>query len=367
MALDIAGYHSPPPDKNEVASSGSQIQVTFSSTNTDELIPFPRSKPSIPSHLQTSFPARRSVSDSPDDITPRRDTLTAEGGDASLPVQGYSWEWGGFPQPSPLQGHFTSSGLMVETDDTRPEVDEDEPILKRSRSVPPELEGSPHTIRSPLPHDDDDDDEASSRPSVHEELGEYKDGESFGRITARHDDQTKFQVWLDGTSIAFELSLVPSLGPFHSGDETESAHTFEQGIIDYARMMGNENLVQDERLVMRWTDRQYITREERSPLMDSLQQWVSATKEDRLAALPSPPSSPSLSASPTEEEPISSPDVRGEPKRAESEPREVLTRKSTSSWVRWWSRSRDILDSERPVLRETAAVPLDQVDVFTYR
>lgn len=370
MALDMAGYHSPVLDKSVFVPSAPQIQVNPTGTNTDERISFSSSKPSIPSHLQTSFPARRIVSESPDDIALKLDTRTVEGGGAPLPVQEYSWDWGGFPQPSPLQGHFSPSALKGRADDTRPEVDEDELILKRSRSVPPELEGSPHTIRSPLPRVDSHDDEMPLQQLVKQEPGEYGNEEPFGssgRITARHGDPTKFQVWLDGTLVDFELSLVAWQDVFHNGDESESSRTFEQGIVNYAQLMADENLVRDERLVVRWTGKQYITRGEQSPLMDSLQQWASAAREDRLATLPSPPSSLSPSPLQTEQEPVSPPDGREEPKRAESEPPEVPTRKSTSSsWVRWWSRSRDIPGLERPVLREAATMPLDQVDSHPY-
>jgi phosphatidate phosphatase LPIN len=366
MALDMAGYHSPVLDKTTFVQSGSQNQVTSASASTDQRMPFPPSKPSIPSHLQTSFPARRSVSESPDDITSKLETLTAEGGGASLPVQEYSWEWGAFPQPSPLQTHYTH--FKGNGDGTRPEMDEDELMLKRSRSVPPELEGSPHTILSPLPRVDDHDNELPLRPLVHQQPGEYEDGKSFGssgRMTARHDDQTKFQVWIDGTSADFELSLVDSRDAFHDQDEVESARTFEEGIIDYAQLMADENLSRDERLVMRWTGKQYITREERSPLMDALQVWASTAKEGPLAVLPSPPPSPPPSR--TEREPLSASDERERLKRADSEPPGVPTRKSTSSsWVAWWSRSRDLPDSERPVLREVATIPLDQVDIYAY-
>ena len=370
MALDMAGYHSPAPDKTTFVQSGSQNQATSASASTDQRIPFPPSKPSVPSHLQTSFPARRTLSESPDDITSKLDTLTVEGGGASLSVQEYSWEWGAFPQPSPLQTHYTSSVFKGNGDGIRPEIDEDELILKRSRSVPPELEGSPHTILSPLPLVDDHDNELPLGPPVREEPGEYKDGKPFGssgRITARHDDQTKFQVWIDGTSVDFELSLVDSRDAFHDRDEEESARTFEEGIIDYAQLMADENLVRHERLVMRWTGKQYITREERSPLMDALQLWASTAKEDYLAVLPSPPPSPSP-PSRTAQEPLSFSDERERLKRADSEPPGVPTRKSTSSsWVAWWSRSRDLPDSERPVLREAATMPLHQVDIYAYR
>ncbi|KAG8219028.1 Lipin/Ned1/Smp2-domain-containing protein [Butyriboletus roseoflavus] len=354
MALDMAGYHSPTPDKSKFVPSESQNQVTSTSTSTDKRIPFPPSRPSVPSHLQTSFPARRAVSESPDD-------LTAEGGSTSLQVQEYSWEWGSFPQPSPLQPHFTPPVLKGNGDDTRPEVDEDELILKRSHSVPPELEGSPHTIRSPLPLADDHDDQPPS-PHVYQEPGEYKDEKPFGsngRITARHDDQTKFQVWIDGTMDEFELSLVASRDALQIRDEAQVV--FEQGIIDYAQLMADENLVRDERLVMRWTGKLYITREERSPLMDALQLWASTAREDFLTAFPSPPSSPSSPPLRTDTELRSPSDEHEGPKRSDSEPPGVSTPKSApSSWVRWWSRSRDIPPSERPVLREASTISFDQ-------
>jgi len=369
MALDIAGYHSPAPDKTAFAQSGSQNQATSTNMSTGQQMPFPPSKPSTPSHLPTSFLARRAVSESPDDV--KHDALTAEGGGAPLRVQEYSWEWGAFPQPSPLQTRFSPSILKGKDDDLRPEVDEDELILKRSCSVPPELEGSPHTVLSPLPHVDDHDDESPLGPLVRQDPGEYEDWKPFGssgRITARHDEETKFQVWIDSTSVDFELSLVASRDVFHDRDEVESTRTFEEGIIDYAQLMEDEHLVRDERLVMRWNGKQYITREERSPLMDALQLWASTAREDRLAALPSPPSSPSPSPSQTDREPFSSSNERKQLKRTDSEPPGLPTRKSTSSsWVRWWSRSRDIPNSERPILRGGVTMPLDQVYIHAYR
>lgn len=358
MALDMAGYHSPAPDKSTFVQPGS----TSAATNADKRLSFPPSKPSTPSHLQASFPARRVVSETPDDVISKNDALAREGAGPSLPVREYSWEWGAFPQPSPLQTHFTSSVLGTKGDNTRPAVDEDELVLKRSRSVPPELDGSPHTILSPLPRVDVNDDE----PFLPSPTGEYKEDKPFGsggRITARHDDRTKFQVWMDDTLVDFELSLVASHDPFHTQDEEESGRTFDEGIVDYERLIADENLARDERLVMRWIGKQYITRREQSPLMDALPLWVSMAREDRLAALPTPPASPSPPPSRTEREPFSSSDERGELKRADSEPPGVPTRQSTSSsWVRWWSRSRDIPDSERPVLREAGTMPLDQVN-----
>lgn len=371
MALDMAGYHSPAPDKHTFVESGSQTRVTSASTSTDQRVPFPPSKPSVPSQLQTSFHPRRAISESPEEATSKHDTLTADAGAPSLSVQEYSWEWGAFPQPSPHQTHYTPSILKGKGDGAHPVVDKDEVALKRSRSVPPELDGSPHTVISPLPRVDGDDNQPSPRPLAHREPGEYKDGKPFGsngRITVRYDDQTKFQVWIDGILVDFQLSLVASRDVFYKQDEAGSARIFDEGIIDYVRLMADENLVRDERLVMRWTDKRYITREECSPLMDALRLWVTAAREDRIAVLPSSPLSPTLPPSRTEQQPLSSSDEREGPKRAGSEPTQVPSRKSvSSSWARWWNRSREIPESERPVLRDAAAVPLDQVAIRTFR
>lgn len=83
-----------------------------------------------------------------------------------LPVQEYSWEWGGFPQPSPMKlsfgvGRFDSvkgkgkvrMDPLDSTNDLHPDSKDEEPFDAsfRSRSVPPELDGSPTLARNELP------------------------------------------------------------------------------------------------------------------------------------------------------------------------------------------------------------------------
>ncbi|KIK96054.1 hypothetical protein PAXRUDRAFT_826363 [Paxillus rubicundulus Ve08.2h10] len=366
IALDMAGYHSPVPERAEVSGPDSQHghshQGASTGTSADQRIPFPPAKPSTPSHLQTSFPARRAISESPEEATiPKRDNpLHVEGSGSSLSVQEYSWEWGAFPQPSPHKVHFTPSPLKGKVklgDEMRQEVDEAELMLIRSRSVPPELEGSPHTTRSPLPPPDDQNNEPPLSLPLHREPEADRDETGFGsggQMIARRDNQTKFQVWIEGNTVEFELSLVSSRGVFHGRDEVEAARAFEQGMIDYPMLMADKSLARDERLVIRWTGGQYITREDGSPLMDALQLWwTSAPREDHLIELPLPLPSPSPPPSPTS--------GHDRPKRTDSEPLEAPSRKPTSSsWVRWWSRSRDIIESERPPLREAVTLPLGQ-------
>jgi phosphatidate phosphatase LPIN len=94
----------------------------------------------------------------------------------------------------------------------------------------------------------------------------------------------------------------------------------------------------------------YITRRDGSPLMDALSMWRDAALQDGGSEMSSPRDSLSRAPSPTlsdeedartekdasEEEPQTS-----EVRRSGTEPAPQPTRKPTSSsWVRWWSRSR---------------------------
>ncbi|KAH7887336.1 NADH-ubiquinone oxidoreductase complex I [Phlebopus sp. FC_14] len=360
IALDIAGYHSPAPTQPEFPGFSDVPGFTDAeSAGGDARVPFP-SQPRMPSHLQTAFTARRAVSESPEEKP--RDTV--EG--SAPPMREYSWEWGAFPQPSPMQTRFAPSVLKGKGKGVdQEEVDEDELILMRSRSVPPELEGSPHKPRVSLPPTDavetvrDVSATLEPPPDRAEEAG-FGSG---GRLTARRDDPTKFQVWIEGKVVEFELSLVTSREVFHGRDEVEAARVFEHGVIDYTRLMADEGMVKDERLVIRWTGGQYITREDGSPLMEALQLWCASSPRDHLDVLPLPSPLPSPSPSPppsrTEEAAVSV-NEQEQLQRAQSEPLQVSPRKpQSSSWTRWWSRSRDIQESERPLLREVSTEPTD--------
>lgn len=333
----------------------------------------------------------------------------------SDPVQEYSWEWGAFPQPSPMQTKFPSrfessaarvkgkgrmhssalgsgvSGLGLDGDETyesygygkggsyakdgdiSESIDEEDGseeagVPSRSRSVPPELDSptlqrreldSPSLQRRELPAED--------AHHLYTHMGRPKEekesGDEFGsggRLTSSRRDPTRFGVFIEGKSLAFELALAPSSTPlavFTGHDELAAADAFSQGQITYARFMApeGERIVKDERLVIRWAGGQYITRAAASPLMGALVLWREAALRAEGggdAGFPSPMASPKLEPQ-REEEPLSEgEEERGvtEPglKRAESEPIEttVARKPSSSGWSRWWSRSQTSREAE---------------------
>lgn len=103
----------------------------------------------------------------------------------------------------------------------------------------------------------------------------------------------------------------------------------------------------------------YITREDASPLMGALVLWRTTALQSNLIDLPPDPSSPLSPQS--DDEPLSSSDERDEFRRSGSEPLETSRKPKSSSWSRWWSRSRNNRDAEgggmvgRPELRGTAS------------
>ncbi|KAH7907501.1 LNS2-domain-containing protein [Hygrophoropsis aurantiaca] len=370
VALDMEGYHSHERDgsgdtvtpegrnqstHNVASTSSSPIhrQEASRSPSPETRVPFP-SLPGNRSLLNTAFSSRRAISESPEDLSDPK-LHDAPNGDASR-QQEYSWEWGAFPQPSPLTPHFSNSGSAKGKSrapmraDSLNQEHEDDLTLLRSHSVPPELEGSPHTIRTALPPVDD-----------HHQVDAVEESDGFGSggmLSARPDDPTKFQVWIEGKVVDFELSLVSSTEVFKGPDELEAARIFEKGKIDYRRLVSDESVVRDAGLVIKWAGGQYVVRSDCSPLMDALQLWCAAAPRDHLESLPAPIA--------PEDEPVPTMTLAEEAeafKRAESEPPESSRKPTSTSWVRWWSRSRGIEESEsstRPALRPSATVPLDK-------
>lgn len=117
----------------------------------------------------------------------------------------------------------------------------------------------------------------------------------------------------------------------------------------------------------------YITRSDDSPLMDALVFWRNDSIKAREQGAPSRPVSPLPSdleppRYTSDDEPLSS-DEGDDPRHAPSNLPPSATRKPTSSsWVRWWSRSRnsggpDIAGASggRPALRGSASDPLGTV------
>ncbi|KAG2145770.1 Lipin/Ned1/Smp2-domain-containing protein [Suillus clintonianus] len=375
VALDMAGYHS------AQARDATSSRVSHSQSPAPAAIPFPSTPPLVaspsskhsPSLSTTTFPTRRAVSESLEDV----------------PLPQYSWEWGAFPQPSPMTTHFPSPhllrmGKVPVVDEHGPsEFDSDE-FLARSRSVPLELEGSPHTIRSSLPSQDeayepdDEHEHELERDHLPLPIPEYGFG-SGGVLTTLPSDSRMFLVHIEGQTLSFSLSLVPTSkrGIFHGSDEVEVVRLFEAGRIDYAQLVSDEvvigevrtrRVVEDEGLVIKWVGGQYITREDGSPLMDALRLWVENAPREPSRAMSEPPLSIAEEREPhidhREDDRVSSVDERepvssGEMRRADSEPPESYRKPTSSSWVRWWSRSRDITEADRPPLRVSNTSPME--------
>ncbi|KAG1805686.1 Lipin/Ned1/Smp2-domain-containing protein [Suillus subaureus] len=376
VALDMAGYHS------AQARDASSLRVSrqYSQSPTPTAIPFPSTTPPVASPLSkhspslstTTFPARHVVSESQQDI----------------PLPQYSWEWGAFPQPSPMTTHFPSThllrmGKVPAVDEHAPSNFDAEEFLTRSRSVPPELEGSPHTIRSSLPPQDEahtpEDEQEHEIGHDHPPLPLPEHGFGSGGILTTHpSDSRTFLVHIEGQALSFALSLVPTSkrGMFHGSDEVEVVHLFEAGRIDYMQLVSEEvvigevrtRVVEDEGLVIRWAGGQYITREDGSPLMDALRLWVENAPKEPSRAMSEPPLAITEERDPDvdqmevrsadEREPVSSGDEQ-EMKRADSEPPDLHRKPTSSSWVRWWNRSRDITEADRPPLRVSNTSPME--------
>lgn len=71
--------------------------------------------------------------------------------------------------------------------------------------------------------------------------------------------------------------------------------------------------------------------------MDALILWRTTALQSNTTDLPSRAPSPSPQS---DEEPLSSSDERDEIKRTNSDPIELSRKPTSSSWSRWWSRSR---------------------------
>ncbi|KAI6042756.1 LNS2-domain-containing protein [Pisolithus marmoratus] len=311
VALDMAGYHSVPAQSTQHDDHHSNQRISPHSYEGKETVP----------HNRIPFPSP----------TPSKDHPSLDGSSTPPRLREYSWEWGAFPQPSPVLTHFTPSfvsGKSKAIDDTRDDSEDNECGFTRSRSVPPELEGSPHSCTHADPN---------AHPHEHSSLlnTEPEEFGAGGRLAASRSDPTKFRTSIDGKTAAFELSL---------------QRAFEDGIIDYHRFVGDENLVNDERLVIKWNGAQYITREDRSPLMNALGVWrASSFQEGLIDDSPSPSpsqdqSSPSLS--------------EGELRRSVTTPFDRTSTTPSSSWARWWSRSKGLPEAERSLLREATTMPL---------
>ncbi|KAF5387989.1 hypothetical protein D9615_000643 [Tricholomella constricta] len=446
LTFDAAGYHShdrersdrtvrsyrfPARSESRSATPSPVREMNLKHTDSDDA---PTSSVAFPSVRATSEPPPDADDDSHPMLSPQ---LQASSSKLTLTsVQEYSWEWGAFPQPSPMKSSFGKGGRVEgslgrswnkgkgKADMSAPNIAglaEDQEDIEhehgRSRSVPPELEGSPtreRRIKELLEDYNEPEDEGSEE----EEDGEMAVFGQGGKLKPSKKDSSRFILKIEGRKVAFELSVVPTVGEgedqlegpmsepeeggeseeprgrrnrygrlggskvFNGRDEVEAARLFSQGKIDFWRFLEDDDVVNDPGLVIRWAGDQYITRSDGSPLMRALVLWRDAALQQKAQEQPSRPTSPLSDEETDHARPITPPSSDEQPEerqhhRSKSEPPEKPQRKPTSSsWTQWWSRSSHThtviasgkedggisaahtAKSERPGLRGTASAPL---------
>ncbi|KAH0587899.1 hypothetical protein H2248_006651 [Termitomyces sp. 'cryptogamus'] len=428
VAFDAEGYHS--------HHAREKSDCTISSLESKESA-FPlRGKPSsptpssvhglelnnlgLPNPIPSSitFPMLRAASEPPPDIEEHHDAISSSKNQASSskmnvplsPVQEYSWEWGAFPQPSPVNafagrmdgalGRSRAKGKGKANNLHKPGIpgsdDEDEEDGAgvdhqydhgRSKSVPPELEGSPQRRLKELVEGYD----ASNDPE-----DDDVDEASFGKggiLRPSKRDPSRFALQIEGRRIIFELSIVcasegqsegalsdpeedtgsgwrsrhgraNSFVIFDGRDEVEAARLFALGKVDYKTFLDSDKIIKNPWLVIRWAGNQYITRNDGSPLMNALVVWRNATLQQRVIQPTLRPTSPVSDEEINDIRPVSPPllsdDQQPEDKyhhRSRSEPPEEAQGKPmSSSWVRWWSRSKKTVAPSQQQLEKVPPV-----------
>ncbi|KAJ8507390.1 hypothetical protein ONZ45_g10251 [Pleurotus djamor] len=381
VALDAEGYHTHNHHKHQKDASERTIKGDdagpLPETQSHFIFPNPSS-----SNESVPFPSVRATSEPPPEF--EEPPPSQPGGSSSRPSQltiptsvqqEYSWEWGAFPQPSPMKATFGKGGRLdthnlVKGKGKAPAgpslLAEDVYEHHRTRSVPP--------VVGNVLDDDSSDDEDLRDSSAAAGYG------AGGRLAPSKSDPRRFLVLIEGRKVKFDLSIASNTGVFNGDDQLEASQVFEEGRIEYTRFLHDGQLVEDPKLVIRWAGDHYITQDDGSPLKDALRLWRRAALQEQEMRFPPRPISPISDEEEEPELPPESPDEasdsqtlptpeRKQHDRAKSEPPEAALsnspgRKPTStSWVRWWSLSRSVTNdattspmSGRPGLRESSSV-----------
>lgn len=215
-----------------------------------------------------------------DDIHPSITVVAPQ----SPSMQEYSWEWGAFPQPSPVKATFGKGGRFEPPLPLRQSERKDRSINAflapggkledqrhglhgRSRSVPPNLDGSTSKQRG-RHYNEYEDLESQNEETCAENL--ESEGRRIGSfplddlrwisdceatLDASRDDTSLFVLLIDDKKVVFQLSLVS----FEDiKDRTQLAQLFDKFLVDFERFLDDESVVQDPRLVIRWGEDQYV-------------------------------------------------------------------------------------------------------------
>ncbi|KAI0266885.1 Lipin/Ned1/Smp2-domain-containing protein [Gloeopeniophorella convolvens] len=153
VLIDMGGYHSggAPNSRreNELVGDSDEKHISHSDTNAFPTFSTSRETPNLASpssqslsHLSIPFPNMRAPSAPPSESLHHAPVLPS----SSIPSEDYSWEWGGFPQRSPMSVQFPTLSKPVPLGSIAGAGNEsrimtDEPVeFHRSKSLPPEFE-----------------------------------------------------------------------------------------------------------------------------------------------------------------------------------------------------------------------------------
>ncbi|KAI0751040.1 Lipin/Ned1/Smp2-domain-containing protein [Daedaleopsis nitida] len=390
MVFDVAGYHAnahvrEASDATLRSSSTSARGFTPSESSSRDQTPGPSSEnPFAPADAPSFVPFPRATSEPPLDYeegydfnsNPRHPasvsvtrTPSATQGRGYVPTlpsihtpqaDQYTWDWGNFPQRTPIRTTFTQGHL--------PGTSVDMSSRKGKGRMMSEVPDAQHV---------------RTRAAV-EERERAVDAEgvaSFGlggRLTVDKNDSTRYRVFIEGRTVEFELALISSessassegqrklhAGTLGGDDEVEDYQAFEQGKVDFEQFLDEDSIVHDDNLVLRWAGDKYIRREDGSPLMDALVTWREAAMHDKHSLISSRPVSPQPLS---EDECVKSEDEFDSGRRfkravtdssvsSDATNENATTRTPTSSsWARWWSRSRRA-DTARPDMSHRRSEP----------
>ncbi|KAI0941358.1 hypothetical protein AcW1_004905 [Taiwanofungus camphoratus] len=396
MVFDMEGYHShqrsPSSGKSPSRNAGRPSSPKASTPiNTPGPSRSPSPSPSQDSSAPVPFPSMRATSEPPPELTtsltptypsrfppgtpPSRSPLKSRiqatrakiGPHASIPTlhmptetAEYMWDWGSFPQKTPVRTVFGPVDGAVAGQSRK----------GKERMVDAEGQGGTDDalVRQVITNVSKDEDTR------------YGTG---GRLAVSWRDPTQFRVYIEGRMLEFELSIVPGVGgktrgkgPLGGQDEVEDAQRFEERKLDFAQFMKDEQVVMNPNLVLRWAGDMYITRKDGSPLMGALVIWRESALRDKFlesqSRSPSPTSDDDRSRLKNIEEEAYSSDERRNPKRISTDLSDAAfsngadtsidqttptPRPSSSSWTRWWSRSRRAETAPRPDLRSMNTAP----------
>lgn len=204
-----------------------------------------------PSEVHPSSPRRPQHRHQPSDAGAAAARL---GLSLTQPPDEYMWEWGAFPQRSPIVENFEPRGMRAAKARWKGKGREalDVHELTRAQSEPPEVDEGERTTRvieAPVSED------ARGGSGV---LG------AGGRLIKDRAHPGRMGVWVDNRTVWFELAVVPmkSLervegkrkGALGGLEEVEAAEVFEQGQITLERFLDDESVLNEDGLVLRWSD-----------------------------------------------------------------------------------------------------------------